>query len=252
MTNSGEKAMALVDGQLAPAEVPALVQELARNGALVAELQGYLAMSRSRVAQAYAAKADESVPRRLIDAIMAAPLQAGAPRPAAFALPFGGRLAGWLRGSRRVPAWSLAAAPAVAAAVAFAVAVALLPAGRGGTAGFASANVGAALERTSSGKEAALASVRPILSFNSKDAGWCRQFEMRSAGKQVSYGLACRGRGGGWRIIASTAPSSSPGGYMPAGADRRKVIDDLVTSMIVGEPLSPEDEAAAIGKEWQL
>ena len=35
--------MALVDGQLSPVEVPALVQELARNAALVAELQGYLA-----------------------------------------------------------------------------------------------------------------------------------------------------------------------------------------------------------------
>jgi hypothetical protein len=251
MTNSGEKAMALVDGQLAPAEVPALVEELARNGALVAELQGYLAMSRSRVAQAYAAKADEPVPRRLIDAVMGARIQVGASRPAAFASPLGGRLVDRLRSSCRVPAWSLAAAPALAAATAFAIAAALLPVGRGGTGALASADVGAALERTASGKEAALASVRPMLSFNSKDAGWCRQFEMRSAGKQISYSLACRGRGGDWRVIASTAPSSATGGYVPAGADRRKVIDDLVTSMIVGEPLSPENEAAAIGKEWQ-
>jgi hypothetical protein len=252
MTNSGEKAMALVDGQLAPAEVPALVQELARNGALVAELQGYLAMSRSRVAQAYAAKADEPVPRRLIDAVMEAPMQAGASRPAAFAAPLGARLVGWLRGSCRVPAWSLAAAPTLAAAAAFAVAAAVLPAGRGGTGGLASVDVGAALERTASGKEAALASVRPMLSFNSKEEGWCRQFEMRSAGKQVSYGVACRDRAGDWRVIASTAPSAAARGYVPAGADRRKAIDDLVTSMIVGEPLSAEDEAAAIGKKWQL
>jgi hypothetical protein len=91
-----------------------------------------------------------------------------------------------------------------------------------------------------------------MLSFRSKDAGWCRQFEMRGAEKQISYGLACRRRGGDWRMIASTAPSSATGGYVPAGADRRKAIDDLVTSIIVGEPLSPEDEAAAIGKEWQL
>jgi hypothetical protein len=252
MMKSGEKAMALVDGQLAPAEVPALVQELARNGALVAELQGYLALSRIRVAQAYAAKAAEPVPRRLIDAVMAAPMQAATRRPAAFASPLGGRLAGWLRGSCRVPAWSLAAAPALAAAAAFAIAAAVLPVGRGGMGGLASVDVGAALEKTASGKEAALASVRPTLSFNSKDAGWCRQFEMRSAGKQISYGLACRGRGGQWRVIASTAPSSTAGGYVPAGADRRKAIDDLVTSMLVGEPLSLEGEAVAIGKEWQL
>jgi hypothetical protein len=251
MMTSGEKAMALVDGQLAPAEVPALVQELARNSALVAELQGYLAMSRSRVAQAYAAKTDEPVPRRLIDAIMQAPIQAGASRPAALASPLGARLVNWLRGNCRVPAWSLAAAPALAAATAFAVAVAVLPVGQGGPRGLASVDVGAVLERTASGKEAALASVRPMLSFNSKDAGWCRQFEVRSAEKKTSHGLACRGRSADWRVIALTAPSSAASGYVPAGADRRKAIDDLVTSMIVGEPLSPEDEAASIAKGWQ-
>jgi hypothetical protein len=251
MTTAGEKAMALVDGQLSPAEVPSLVQELARNGALVAELQGYLTMSRSRLADAYAAKAEEPVPRRLIDAVMAAPIQAGAPRPASLAMPLAGRLIGWLRASCRVPAWSLAAAPTLAAAAAFAVAAAILPGGQGGAGGLASADVGAALERTASGKEAALASVRPILSFNSKNAGWCRQFEART-GNKTAQGLACRSRGGEWRLIALTPPTATGGGYAPAGADRRKMIDDLVTSMISGEPLSPEGEAAAIGKAWRL
>jgi hypothetical protein len=90
-----------------------------------------------------------------------------------------------------------------------------------------------------------------MLSFNSKDSGWCRQFEVRSARKQSSHGLACRGQAGDWRVVASTAHSAA-GGYAPAGAKRRKVIDDLVTSMIVGEPLSVEGEAAVIGKAWQL
>jgi hypothetical protein len=252
MMTAGEKAMALVDGQLAPAEVPALVQELARNDALVTELQGYLAMSRNRVAQAYAAKTDEPVPRRLIDAVMATPIRTGAPRPASLATSVSERLIGWLRASCRMPAWSLAAALTLAAAAAFAVAAAILPGGRGGAANLASADVGAALERTPSGKEAALASVRPMLSFNSKDGRRCRQFEVRSAGNKTSHGLACRGRRGEWQLIASTPPTGTGGGYMPAGADRRKIIDDLVTSMISGEPLSPEGEAAAIGKAWQL
>ena len=102
MMNAGEKAMALVDGQLSPVEVPALVQELARNTALVAELQGYLAISRSRIAQAYAAKTDEQVPRRLIDAVMETPVAAETPRSAAPASPLG-RLVDWLRDSYRVP-----------------------------------------------------------------------------------------------------------------------------------------------------
>ena len=89
-----------------------------------------------------------------------------------------------------------------------------------------STDLGAALERTASGKETALATVRPMLSFNSKDAGWCRQFEVRAPRKQTSHGLACRGEAGDWRVVASTAPSAA-GGYAPAGAERRKVIDDL-------------------------
>lgn len=245
MKSAGEKAMALVDGQLAPAEVPSLVQELARNAALVAELQEYLAMSRARIGSPYAVKADEPTPRRLIDAVMHAPAWAPRRMPPSTA---GGRLIAWLCGSRRVPAWSLAAAPTLAAATAFAVALVILPVGRGG--GLVPIDLGPALERTASGKEVALAALRPMLSFNSKRAGWCRQFQVQNVRRQTSHALACREKNGAWQVVASTAPRRS-GGYMPAGADPRKVIDDLAGSMIEGEPLSLAAEAAAIGSGWQ-
>jgi len=270
MRSAGEKAMALVDGQLAPAEVPALVQELARNTTLVAELQGYLATSQRRIGRAFAAKADEVVPRRLVEAVRSAPV--GAASPAQAALPTqaraGGlatRVADWLGRSCRVPAWSLAAAPALAAAAAFAIAASILPVGlpvgqggpggpqahAGGLGALASTELGAALERAGSGKETTLASVWPMLTFASKDAGWCRQFEVRGSARQTSHGLACRGLTGNWRVVTLTPPSAS-GKYVPAGADRRKLVDDMVTSMIAGEPLSPEGEAAVIDKRWQL
>jgi hypothetical protein len=253
MRSAGEKAMALVDGQLAPAEVPALVQELARDARLLAELQDYLATSRSRLSQAYAAKTDEPVPSRLLDTILTTPAATEGPPRGAAAPSLLRRLVDWLRASWRVPTWSLAAAPALAAAAAFAVAAAIWPAGRNAPApgDLASADLGVALERTTSGKDTALATVRPMLSFNSKDARWCRQYELRGAGKQTSHGLACRSQRGRWRVIATTAPSAA-GGYTPAGVDRRKMIDDIVTSMIAGEPLSPEGEAAVIGRGWQL
>ena len=92
-------------------------------------------------------------------------------------------------------------------------------------------------------------SVRPVLSFNSKTGAWCRQFEVRHANRQVSHALACRGEDGRWNVIASTAPGA--GGITPAGADRRKTIDDLAASMMRGEPLSQADEAHAIGKGWR-
>src|SRR5262245_28662376 len=114
MKSAGEKAMALVDGQLAPAEVPALVKELARNATLLAELQDYLATSRSRLARAFAAKSDEPVPARLTNAVLATPAAIEVPQRGAAAPSLGRRLMDWLRGNCRVPAWSLAAAPVLA------------------------------------------------------------------------------------------------------------------------------------------
>jgi hypothetical protein len=91
--------------------------------------------------------------------------------------------------------------------------------------------------------------VRPVLSFNSRTAGWCRQIEVRHATKQVSYALACRGEHGKWEVVSSTAPG--PAGFVPASADRRKAIDDLAASMMRGGPLPPEEEAALIAGRWR-
>ncbi len=239
MKNAGEKAMALVDGQLAPAEVPDLVQELARNAPLVAELQDYLALSQSRLSAAYAAKAEEPVPAWLIDTVTRQSVAARRTQ-SAFAR---GLL--WLQ-NYRVPAWSLAAAPALTALALLAVWLVALTPSRGL---LVEASLGTVLESATSGKDAALATLRPVLSFNSVSAGWCRQFEVRHATRQVSHALACRGENGHWEVVASTPPGS--GGLIPAGADRRKAIDDLVTSMMRGQPLSQAEEAATIGRGWR-
>jgi hypothetical protein len=108
----------------------------------------------------------------------------------------------------------------------------------------------ATLEGTASGKDAAVATVRPVLSFSSKTGGWCRQFEVRHATRQVSHALACRGDDGRWTVVSSTGPG--PAGIAPASADRRKVLDDLATSMMRGDPLSPPEEASLIARRWQF
>jgi hypothetical protein len=250
MKDAGEKAMALVDGQLAPADVPGLVQELARNAGLIAELQEYLALSRNRMAALYAAKAEEPVPRWLTDAVMSAAAPAGVREETREPVAgFGRRLLGWLRKDCRVPAWSLAAGPALAAATVVAAVAGYLAASAPGRSVLAEADLTAALERTQSGKDAALATLRPVLSFSSKTGAWCRQFEVRNASRQVSHALACRGEGGQWTAVASTPPAAG-GGFAPAGADARKTVDDLVTSMMQGNPLSQDEEAAAIGRRW--
>jgi len=245
MKHAGEKVMALVDGQLAPAEVPGLVQELARDPSLVTELQTYLALSGSRVAAAFAAKGEEPVPTWLTDTVMRGRGTAG--RRGAPQAGFGHSLLRWLRGSYRVPAWSLAAAPAaVVLLAALGGSLAMLHADRIGP---MEASLGATLEGTASGKDAAVATARPVLSFSSKTAGWCRQVELRHATRQVSHALACRGEDGQWNVVSQTVPG--PAGFTPAGADRRKAIDDLATSMMRGTPLSPDEEAAVIAKHWR-
>jgi hypothetical protein len=248
MKDAGEKAMALVDGQLAPGDVPELVRELARSDALVEELQRHLALSQSRIASIYAAKGDEPVPRWLRDRVMG---RAVGGRAAPRAAGFGRSLLAWLQRGYRVPGWSLAAGPALVAAVAV-LAVLLMPLAAPTASGsaVAEADLGAALERTLSGKEAQLTTLRPVLSFRSKSAGWCRQFEVRNVSRQVSHALACRGEQGRWNVVASTAPAS--GGYAPASADQRKAIDDRASEMMRDSPLSTEDEIATMSRRWPL
>jgi len=245
MRKAGEKAMALVDGQLAPAEVPGLVQELARDPSLVAELQTYLALSRSRIASAFAAKDEEPVPAWLTETITRG--GNSAERQPARQPGFGQSLLRWLQGSYRVPAWSLAAAPA--AVVLLAVLAGGLAVPHPGRGEAMKTDLSTALEGAASGKDAAVTTVRPVLTFSSKSAGWCRQVEVRDANRQVSHALACRSEDGKWNVVSSTPPG--PAGFAPAGADRRKAIDDLATSMMRGDPLSAEAEAALIARRWQ-
>jgi hypothetical protein len=247
MTTAGEKAMALVDGRLAPAEVPQLVQELARSPALVAELQAYLATAGRRMAEPFEAKLSEPAPAWLVDAVMQARAEPEAAsrreRPVAQAAR---GLVGWLKRRYPVPAWSLAAGPALAAVVvALGMWMAPTPPGHPG---MAEASLGFALEQTESGKDAALVALRPVLSFKSRDTAWCRQYEVRYAAKKASHGLACRSQGGRWDVVAATPPAAL--GTRPAGSGPRKAIDELVTAMMSGQPLSRSDEAAAISKGW--
>ena len=243
MKTASERAMALVDGQLAPAEVPGLVQELGRNPALVAELQMYLTTSGRRICEPYGVKGDEPVPARLVEAVLQAPASAGRRTPSSR---YVATLIGRLQGRTRVPAWSLVAGPALAAVLIAVAAWFVLPDRSQGS--LVEASLAAALERTQSGRDAAAVAVRPVLSFKSRNATWCRQYEIRYGTRQVSHGLACRTSGGRWSVVSLTPPG--PVGLMPAGSDARAAVDNLVTAMMGGQPLSNADEAAMIGKGW--
>ena len=90
--------------------------------------------------------------------------------------------------------------------------------------------------------------VLPLLSFQTSDGRYCRQFEIRSAAL-LSIALACR-VGGGWRVemlqgvAAEDGFQPSPGRYAET---QRGVFDQLWG----GRSLSAEEEQALIARAWR-
>lgn len=220
------KVLALADAEISPAEVPALIQELARNPALVRVLQSYLAVGRNRIAKAYAAKTEEPVPQWLVDTVMQAP--GGRPERQSFSVvAFGRGLLERLKDKYSMPGWSLAAGPAVAAVLAAVSAWLLVPnSGHGET--LLASQVQRAIETTRGGDDAALVSLRPVLTFLNKDQVYCRQFELRSVTER-SAAIACREANGGWRTVMQAGPV--PIGTAPASSGREVLEHYLADNM---------------------
>lgn len=112
----------------------------------------------------------------------------------------------------------------------------------------------AALERAGSGEvqSAAGEKIRPILSFAAKDGRFCREFES-FGGKGAVVGVACKGdRGWTMEVLLSSAPHSpNETQYAPASGFNAKALDDVVSQLIEGQPMSPEAESAARGQGWR-
>jgi len=247
MTNASTKAMALVDGQLDPAELPALVQELARDTGLVTEAQGFLAMSRARVAEPYRGKASEPLPAWLVDTVLHADVAAAASqsiKPLAYVRELLGRLGE----TYPAPRWSLAAGPTLAAAVVALGAWLLMPTASQSDA-LMTAQLQSALESTPSGKDMPMLAFRPTLTYWSKDQAWCRQFEVRYDGtNQAVAAVACRSGDGNWRVAREAPPI--PLGTAPAGSPREE-LDRFVGTTMDGAPLERADVEAKIKSGWR-
>lgn len=245
MQHALHKAMALADAELRAAEVPGLIQELARSPALVRALQVYVALGRNRIARLYAAKRDEPVPQWLIDTVMTAPMADPAGHSRSLRS-VGGTVLGWLKDKYGMPGWSLAAGPAVAAAFAAAFAWLLMPAPSHGDALLA-AQLQRAIETTGSGEEARLLTFRPVITFLSKNETYCRQFEMRADAERTAA-VACRGSEGQWRILKESPPY--PVGTLPAGSSREEV-DRYAASQMNGPPIDKDRVKKLTAGGWQ-
>ena len=116
MKFASEKAMALVDGQLAPAEAPAVIQEIAHTPALMRLVQKYLAVNPWKIRQLYRDLEQEPVPDRLTDAVLYSPMGEVRRSSPGFVEKLAA-LAARTREKYMVPGWSLAAGPAMAGAL---------------------------------------------------------------------------------------------------------------------------------------
>lgn len=242
MEHALRKAVALADAELSPAEVPALVQELARNPSLVRALQIYLAVGRRRIAKVYEAKREDPVPQWLIDTVMRAPIEQAAGRPANL-LSLASGVLKRLKDKYTMPGWSLAAAPA--ALLAAVSAWLLVPNSSHGET-LLMAQLQQAIETTNSGETAPLLTFRPVMTFQDKDQTYCRQFEIRS-GTERSGAYACRNQEGSWRIVMQ-APPTPLSGIAPAAAQD---INRAVTERRSGPPIKDDEVKRLTVNGWR-
>jgi len=92
--------------------------------------------------------------------------------------------------------------------------------------------------------------ITPVLSFKSAVGDWCREYTVKSytAGART---LACA-RDNQWQIVLTSIEqsASAPNQYETASTVTSAAFDAHVDSLIVGEPLSADQESELIGSDW--
>lgn len=226
-----ETLMALADGELDRAEAARISAAIADDPEAQARLRRFTetrARLRALSAQGPASQADDALIARIRAAAAVLPAPAApAPVPAA-------------ANSNRAP-WA-----AVAAALA-ALAVGLGWWQMGGAPdGLAQGEV-AALDSLPSGEAVALEDGRELMviaSYRTADGAFCREYET-ARDASLTVGVACR-EGDTWqRQFASEMTAAD--GYVPASGDIA-ALDDWLAETGAGDPLTPEDEAAALAE----
>lgn len=264
--NSDDELLsAYLDGEL-PAEREAeLERRLEADPALALKLER-LSEANAALRDAYAPVADEPMPQGVLDAIGALAPEAPEARRnesrGGSVVDLGARRIG------RKPAvfpWPLALAASVTLAIGVMLGLLIAPQNDTPLAGLLAGTGDVArgselhntLETGPSGTARAIGAdliATPVLSFASREGGYCREIEI--AGADVSAAaLACRSDGG-WQvealgIVASpTRNGGQPGGeFRPAGR-ASSAIDAAIDDRILGDALDAAAEAALIESAW--
>ena len=103
-----------------------------------------------------------------------------------------------------------------------------------------------ALESVASGDERPFEDggrFRAIASFRDDGGTFCREFELDESNGSTVVGVACHG-GAEWQLRFSVVAGKTDAGYAPASS--LEALDAYLGAVGAGEPLSTEDEAAAL------
>jgi hypothetical protein len=86
------------------------------------------------------------------------------------------------------------------------------------------------------------------LTFRSAGGDYCRTFALEAG----AGGVACR-RDGRWHVELLDAAASQPGtdDFRQASSALSPAILSAITSLGAGEPLTPDEERALVGSDWQ-
>lgn len=226
-----ETLMALADGELDRAEAARISAAVARDPRLQARLELFT-QTRARL------HALSAIPAAPADADLIARIRAAgiapqaAPAPAAALEP--------AANINRAP-WAALAAAATAAVVG----LAWWQMG-GAPTGLPQAEL-AALDSLPSGEVAALGDGRDltmIASYRTAGGDLCREYET-AQDDRLTVSVACRDGDGWHRQFASDMTAAD--GYVPASGDMA-ALDAWLAETGAGDPLTPEDEAAALAR----
>lgn len=265
-----EMLMAYADNELSPREREQLEAWLDADESLKARLEPFVATGPS-LAAFFDAPLNEPVPPRLLEAV-SAPLSGAHSGQRPRATP--GRSTGWLE---TIGSFLFPESPRLAAA--FGLAALLIAGGSAGwvigrdTSGSLSSNALVALshgELVASGPllaaletepskvltgDVPASGIVPLQSFRNHDGVYCREYRAGGPNGHVVSGVACRQSGGAWGIAAHVETRGASGGsgaseYQTASGSGAETLNAVIDSLIAGDVLGAEDEAATIARRW--
>ena len=98
----------------------------------------------------------------------------------------------------------------------------------------------------------------PVMTFERKDGGFCRQYKLENNSGGLMAGVGCRNSAGDWTIEVQTdlTPSTTRNNQEAkkveiAGATTSRIIDKAVDKLIKGDVFTQEAEAQILAGNWQ-